>query len=358
MFGRLSFGGMIMKKLSRKVLAGALALTMAVSVASMQASATQVDGNSSSFSILQAQQNHEAITNSIGLGNNGQNLLRLNSYDWATYGVNLFSGNLVMSASLYEEGGPYTRDFILTYNSLDDSDFGFGKGFRTNYCMKLLDNGDGTFTFIDDTGTPFLFSDPDGDGTYMDVLGRDMHFYDNEYQVMDDPYMYTFNQDGVLTKVSGGGLASYRVTELTYDDQGNLVNVYTPVKPGFMVSSEYRLEYSDVEGYDRPMVTKVTGVKGGEEEKAVIYNFRYSQDGTCLVMGNNERHLEYIIDPESGFLTRLGPDQITYISGSNGMVASNTFGNYQYLYGNLQTVVNADGMLTLYRFDESGMLIE
>ena len=339
-------------------MAGILALTLAASAISVQASAARVDENPLSFPVLQSQPNDRVMTNSIGLGNNGQNLLRLDSYDWMTYGVNLFSGNVVMSASLYEEGGPYTRDLILTYNSLDDCNFGFGRGFRTNYCMKLLDNGDGTFTFIDDTGTPFLFSDPDGNGTYTDLFEREMYFYDNEYHVTDNPYMYTFNQEGILTKVSGGGLASHRVTELTYDDQGNLVNVYTPVKPGFMVSSEYRLEYSDVEGYDRPMVTRITGVKGGEEEKAVIYNFSYDQEGTCLVMGNNERHMEYIIDPESGFMTRFGPDQITYISGSNGMAASNTAGNYQYLYGNLQTVVNANGTLTLYRFDESGMLIE
>ncbi len=347
-----------MKKLCRKCLAGALALTMAVSVASMQASAAQAEGVPVSLPVMQENGNNEAMSNSIGLGNEANNLLTMEPYgDWVTYGVNLFSGNLVASMPLYEEGYPYPRDLTFTYNSLDGSDFGFGRGFRTNYSMELKDNQDGTYTFIDATGTPFLFSNPDQYGVYTDCQGHTLQKYPEGYAVTDGSMNYGFNQEGILTNVSGGGMATHRETQLTYDGQGNLVKVYSP-KAGYLESTEYRFTYSNLEGHSEPRVTQITAVQGEKEDEAVIYTFQYDENGLYSVTGNNGKSFNCEIDPETELLTRFGPDEITYMPGGEGVVASNVNGNYQYLYGNLQTVVNANGTLTLYRFDESGMLIE
>ena len=105
-------------------------------------------------------------------------------------------------------------------------------------------------------------------------------------------------------------------------------------------------------------MTQITAVQGEKEDEAVIYTFQYDENGLYSVTGNNGKSFNCEIDPETELLTRFGPDEITYMPGGEGVVASNVNGNYQYLYGNLQTVVNANGTLTLYRFDESGMLIE
>ena len=347
-----------MKKLSRKVLAGALALTMAVSAASMQASATQAEGLPVSLSVLQENGNNEAMSNSIGLGNEANNLLTMEPYgDWVTYGVNLFSGNLVASMFLHEEGYPHPRDLIFTYNSLDDSDFGFGRGFRTNYSMKVEDNQDGTYTFIDATGTPFLFSNPDEYGVYMDRQRYFLDVYPEGYLVLDGTLNYVFNQEGILVQVLGGGLATNRQTRLTYDSQGNLINIYNP-QASYLEPTEYRFTYSNLEGHAEPRVTQITAIQRGKEDEAVVYTFQYDENGLSSVTGNNGKSFNCEIDPETELLTRFCPDEITYMPGGEGVVASNVNGNYQYLYGNLQTVVNANGALTLYRFDESGMLIE
>ena len=229
-------------------------------------------------------------------------------------------------------------------------------GFRTNYCMELEKNQDGTYTFIDATGTPFIFREPDQYGRYTDCQGHVLKISKQGYVVEDESMSYMFDLNGNLTIVSGGGLATNRETHLTYDDQENLVSVSTQ-KAGYLESIEYQFVYSDPVGNAGRKVTQISVIQGGKEDQAITYHFQYDENGLFSMNGSNGKYFSCEIDPETDLLTRFGPDEITYMPDGTGIVASNVNGDYQYLYGNLQTIVDINGNMTLYRFDKSGHLI-
>jgi len=94
--------------------------------------------------------------------------------------VNIANGNLTFNfndVSVQDLGSDVTINH--TYNSLDSYDDNFGYGWTISANKRLVPSQDRkTVLYIDETNTPFVFRDSDGNGNYVDnILDASSGFY-------------------------------------------------------------------------------------------------------------------------------------------------------------------------------------
>ena len=340
-----------MRKIGKRACAGLLAVVLTAAVASSQVMAMSLESGASVGVVYNAESMSDiALSNRIGLDNDANN--RQTLIPGSEVSANLFSGNLCASLTLFQNFDIPPRDLALTYNSLDDCDYGLGRGIRTSYSCQIIDNGDNTYTYIDSTGSPYIFRDM-GKGIYRDYKGRELKVTNDGYHLTDQG-SYNFDTDGKMTQILTGGHATSRTTTITYREDGLISSVYNSSSihsPVHYPPLEYRFEYMVPEGYDHPMVSSIWIIY---EDMQQIYSFAYDDHGLSQITKQGEEVLSCAMD-DNGMLSQIGDMDITYQADGSGRVAS--AGDNQYLYGNNQTIViNAAGSMNLYQFDENGMI--
>ena len=343
-----------MRKIGKRACAGLLAVVLTAAVASSQAMAMSLEGGASVGVVYNAESMSDiALSNRIGLDNDANN--RQTLIPGSEVSANLFSGNLCASLTLFQNFDIPPRDLTLTYNSLDDCDYGFGRGIRTSYSCQIIDNGDNTYTYIDSTGSPYIFRYI-GSGMYQDYKARaiTVDSKGNYNMMVDGEGSYKFDTDGKMTQMVTGGHATLRITTVTYREDGLISSVYNSSSIHSTVyypPLEYRFEYMVPEGYDHPMVSSIWIIY---EDMQQIYSFAYDDHGLSQITKQGEEILSCAMD-DNGMLSQIGDMDITYLADGSGKVAS--AGDNQYLYGNNQTIVmDAAGSMNLYQFDENGMI--
>ena len=343
-----------MRKIGKRACAGLLAVILTAAVASSQAMAMSLEGGASVGVVYNAESMSDiALSNRIGLDNDANN--RQTLIPGSEVSANLFSGNLCASLTLFQNSDVAPMDLILTYNSLDTRDYGFGPGIRTSYSRQIIDNEDGTYTYIDITGSPYIFRDM-GDGTYQDYKGRVLTVISGYgYNItVNNEGSYDFTPDGKMARVLTGGLATSRTTTITYREDGLISSIYNGLGM-YYHSLEYRFEYAIPEGYDRPMVSAIRIIQGNTSIPEQVYSFAYDDNGLSQITKPDGTVLSCAMD-DNGMLSQIGDMDITYLADGSGRVAS--AGDNQYLYGNNQTIVmDAAGSMNLYQFDENGEIL-
>lgn len=335
-----------MKKFTKRLLAGALALTLTASVASAQVMAYSAENADAGLAYALPDMSQTAWANRIGLDNEADNKeVLIPRYNTS---INLFSGNLCSSLLLFQNSDVAPMDLILTYNSMDSIDNGFGKGIRTSYSRQIIDNKDGTYTYIDKTGTQYLFL-PSGSGVYQDCLGRELSVssqYGYTLTASGDG-AYDFDMDGKLTRVLTGGLSTWRTTSLTYGPDGKLLSVYNGLGM-YSKSLEYQFHYSP-----KGEVVSISIHRGDNDPAPLLVSFEYDANGLTRVINTDGTTFNCTTDPETGLLSGIDLYRFTYLGDGTGRVAS--INENQYLYGNFQTIVtDASGKMKLYQFDDNG----
>ena len=337
-----------MRKIGKRACAGLLAVVLTAAVASSQTMAMSLESEASAGVVYNAESMSDiALSNRIGLDNDANN--RQTLIPGSEVSTNLFSGNLCASLTLFQNFDIPPKDLILTYNSLDTGDYGLGRGIRTSYSCQIIDNGDNTYTYIDSTGSPYIFRDM-GKGIYKDYKGRQLEVIEDGYHLTDQG-SYNFDTDGKMTQMLTGGHATFRTTTVTYREDGLVSSVYNSSNI-YYSPLEYRFEYMVPEGYDHPMVSSIWIIY---EDMQQIYSFTYDDNGLAQITKPDGTVLSCAMD-DNGMLSQIGDMDITYLADGSGRVAS--AGDNQYLYGNNQTIVmDAAGSMNLYQFDENGEIL-
>lgn len=299
-----------MKRITKRVCAGLLAVSLLGTMASFQAMAMPLDNQDSAGTVYSVgDMNDVAWANRIGLDNDANNRQAL--IPGSDVSVNLFSGNLCASLLLFQNSDVEPMDLILTYNSLDNCDYGFGKGIRTSYSRQIIDNQDGTYTYMDITGSPYIFRDM-GDGTYQDYQGRILtgDAGSGYHMLVYGEGEYDFDADGKMIRSLTGGLANSRTTTISYTEDGLVNSIYNSLGM-YYHSLEYKFEYSVLEGYDHPMVTSIHIIQGKASIPEEVYSFAYDNNGLSQIVKPDGTVLSCAID-DNGMLSQIGTMEVDY----------------------------------------------
>ena len=113
--------------------------------------------------------------------NTGQNQKLLGSPSWWRYfqadlaggvsaNVNLAGGNLALNfLDLANDGRGFDTNISHTYNSQNNYDRRFGNNWTISANQRLIPSSDRkTVTYVDETGSQFVFNDSDGNGNFVE----------------------------------------------------------------------------------------------------------------------------------------------------------------------------------------------
>lgn len=350
-----------MKKTGKKLIALALAAAMTLTAASLQAMAagSGVPGTPTAAAVQSM--TDQAVSNSLGLAGHSNGLMEWQVSDYGNLYVNSFSGNVTFHEELFtataSEYPP--MELEVTYNSQDTEDFGMGPGMRTNYDQRLLHNEDGSYTYIDGTGTPIIFRDG-----FAEVGG--MQYYlvtmEDKLVVQADTRSYYFDEAGRLVQVYGAGLVYHYTVDVAYNSYG-LVESLTP----YCYDQGNRktvFHYRTANG--RVLLDFVERFSYFPQDEPQIVGFQYEDDGrlnlidhytagkvTGLYFHPENRLLDMVNGCTLDYLTDGSVPLVTEVFVDNGQVSA---GQYQYLYGNSQTVVrDPSGIMQLRTFNQDGI---
>lgn len=349
-----------MKKLTKRMVAGVLTLTMVMSIGFAQAASAQSMDDTAAYGSVLAAPTDEAVANRIGFDNEANNQIALSMTENVTGAMNLFSGNLAVSMKLYQNSAYVEAPLILTYNSLDDEDFGFGPGFRTNYSMRIVDNQDNTYTLTDKTGTQYIFRWNSANECYQDIKGRKLSVESiGEYKYVVtgtstasyDTGELRFDGLGRLRYIVAGGLATNTMIEIDYQEDGYISSV---------ISSNYPnnpLKYEFI--YGPP--GRITSIHITEKQQTndAFFSYKENYGMQYMVTPVNPQVINVAVDPATGLVTQFLYPTFTYLPSEAGKLDSVTDGSMKMsmLYGNNQTVLLKNGAMTLYQFDANGEFV-
>lgn len=352
-----------MKLFKRKILAGVLAVAMAASLGSTQLVGAQDAGTeslapASSYTTL----TDKAIANSMGLDNQPNNLERIPSTSGLpfTLDVNCFSGNLTASVELIPDNQYPPMGLTFTYNSMDTQDYGFGPGFRTNFNTRLIENEDGTYTYYDQTGTPYIFRKRDEIDTQNLTDIKRRKAYKNYLQ--DGYSMYgagssrgeeQFDQDGYLTSIVAGGIANNRVASIDYRSPGRIETV-TCAPGNLKTPITYKFGYGS-----NDKITSISIYVGEDVVKPQVYYFEYDENNLlCNIIFPDGNETKLVIDPATQLLRGIDNQMITfdYMPNEHGKIANVSWRGspVNFFYGNYQTILQGSGGVDIWKFDQNG----
>lgn len=344
-----------MKKLGKKLAAGMLSFLMCASVVTAQAAGEHETGGDIGYmeSVSTQAQTDAALANSKGFGYHQAIELNPDVGGRMMAGVNTFSGNLFLHQEL--SGG-----VMLSYNSLDSRDYGFGRGFASNLTMRVIDNHDETYSLVDETGTEYLFRLEGYSNAYIhnrDVKNRDLmiprQYTHYQYELTDEDQQktYYFNGDGTLQTILdfADGYDSY--TNFQYKDDGKLSSIE---------ADKLRYEIYYIGDY----IAFIGVYPYNSSSPSFVLNFRYDNNNDTNILRSIDIKGDALVNfsyNENGEIVSANEGTFHYITDTVGKIASytNLAGDtWTYLYGNLQTMVmQPDGQYTLMTFNENGEVI-
>lgn len=238
-----------MKKLAKRLLAGALTLAMAASVGMAQAAA--------------GPQNDIGVSTESVAG----------ALDGNYHELPIYSNNGYVNASL-----------SLIENPEFGPIYGFGPGFRTNFSMQLIDNQDGTYTMIDNNGMEDVFKWISDKNCYVNIEGRKLEyvtFVDGRKWLrvshiatgnFYEGYLF-FDEFGRLAHVDAGGIASDTDIDITYVGKGMLISsIVSSNHPKNPLKYEFE--------YDTPQ--RVSSIHITEANTTKDVHFTYDEKGRLL----------------------------------------------------------------------------
>lgn len=356
-----------MRKAWKKWIAGALTAAMALSVASAQmVGAAPVDGAAILSASAVADLSDQALANSMGLGAEPNSLMKWMIDEGGRLYVNTYSGNLTLTKQLFQNrDGEYPpMNMQLTYNSQDDEDFGMGPGFRTNYNQSLIPNGDGSYTYIDGTGTRMRLT-KEGSAVYG---GKTYYLTEMEYKsqpvlAVQTPSNLDYYFDiggGKLLVEHGPGMVYYYNVEVEYNSEGNI----SAVVPYCYDQGARRIVFHYVTKNDRTFLDTILRFAYDGEEAPQTARFISSDRalmGMDLRNDQGQQSISLGVNPETRLLEMLDAAHITYSDTAVPKVTEiNTAnsGSFQYLYGHNQTLVTDEsGLMQLRNFNQDGVWV-
>lgn len=354
-----------MKRFGKRITALTMALAMSATVV-----AGQISANAYSTPEISAYAAENLTDWALfrSMGNTYYSSNRDIVYTEQVYGtINQFSGNLYLR--LFETGGRGAA-MSLSYNSLDDSTGIFGDHMHGFYSDRIIDNQDGTYTWIEQSGGRSIFRD-NGAGILQDVRGNSLYLTEEGYRVEVGGGGFTFDHQGRLTMRKRSSISERYSQTVHYTDDGLISYIYGDAGNEYLV-----FEYYPYEKAEDARVKKLTRYTNGysDETKELLSICEFTYEGSNLSrisvedfknpIASEEHSLQY--DADTGALISIDDVEFTYIDNTGEKVASYTIWNEdgsiedqkQYMYGNDQTVImDKDGNMTLKKFDQDGNLI-
>lgn len=348
-------------KLNKKLMAAALAVIMTISAASLQAMAAASGVPGTPTAAAAQSMTDRALYNSVGLGGDSNSLMSWQLQEFNNLTINTFSGNVTYTQDLFhaEVSEWPLMELSIAYNSQDTEDFGMGPGWRTNYNQQLIKNADGSYTFVDETGTRIVIRNG------VATINGEYYYLNNEDGVMvvrAGPNGYFFDDNGRLTKVYGGGLIYNYTIEVTYNDLG-WIDTLTPYcfDQG---SRRIKFHYALSEDEESAIMSFIERFPADVNNQMVQFaRFTYDENGRLIIDNETWQQKVYLhIDPNTKLLHMVDNNFLEY--ARDGLIpraaalSNKDNQQYQYLYGNNQTVViDPTGTMQLRNFDENGVWI-
>lgn len=343
-----------MKKIGKTCIAVALSVLMAASLVTAQAAAAATDHLAGGVSELATTISDQAWANSIGLDNNPL----MDSFDAAaatvTAGVNVYSGNLNVVTDLYKDAASPDMDLQLVYNSKDEEDIGFGKGFRTNFSMNFKTTGsmsEDPLIYTDRTGAQYIFNYVRENSMitfFEDFKGRSVmvpkSYYYPAYVLTDGDEELYFDKQGKLIQTEN----STKKWVLEYEDTVTGERL-TSISNGAVT---HKINYSS-DG----KVSYIDLYRSVTDQYPATFLFYYDENGLSRVSYPNHTAVTFTCDSASKKLVGINQSSVSYLSTDLTKVSGYTdaAGSATFLYGNSQTVIiDRSGTMSLINFDENG----
>jgi len=275
--------------------------------------------------------------------------------------INIANGNVTHDElDVQIPGAGLGLDFSRHYDSVSETDVGFGPGWVHSYSDFLTVNPDDSVVWSDGGGFQYLF-EPDGQGGYVvpDVL-RGGTFTESggehTYRAKDG-LRRTFDTEGRLAEIRD---RNDNVIRLTHDDDGRLVEVIDDDAPHRKLTLAYTgdriASLSDFTGrtwtYGRTGDGRLASVTTPSDAVTPAYTTGYDYYGE----GALEGLLHRVTRADGGVVT------YEYYTNRRGFRVTDPEGNSHHVsynaYRGRTAFTDERGFTTLHRYDEKGYLVE
>lgn len=329
-----------MNKLCMKLTAAVMTLAMAVTAFSAQAFAAEElpipPIGPSQEQYVKDQQELNSISG-MKIGN-------------SPVSVNAYSGNVSFSLP----GVPGT----LTYNSIRNTDVGFGPAFTSEAFQTLEAREDSTFVWRKGDGTASHFYLMPGETEYIDEAGWRMYHYDfggyNMYYNSNLHPLWDFNENGKITQTGVRAMNGYHYPQMRvdHDQLGRVSKAY------FYKTDSYTVRETLTYAYNADNhVSSITNMAGTK------YLLEYNAQGNLEYVKNAAGAvvIELQYDATGKLVTHIGSTHIQYDDAGRAVNVKvyNTDGTVNedaaFAYSEGTTVVTRLNVPAVtYQFDEMG----